>query len=480
MTGLLEPDEVDGYHADLMQALSKLSGITVPPMSIPSMPSQPGQQAQGAPVPGMAAPTPPVGPKGPTAPSAGGSMGGMGGSAPSVPSVPAPAAKNLASVKTSCVNELELLGVVTDAQAEAVKLAEPDKKFVSHGDAEQALSKLRKLEREAPTAGEVGRRAAVGAAVYPVALRSIAKIRPPVSRLTRASLAGKAFDVARNVGADAVTGAGFSAGLPMAGREVERRYQVRQLKSFLKKPRASTQFKQKIRQELQKAGSAPWVPVFLDELEKLADLTSEEAKLLRDAIRMHAKLNQKSAKGTISEAEKVNMRGNTERIKAIRKKSKGEASSIPSWAKNLSKNPPKPAERARTQWRRNASRAEQQAWATSHMPKLFSPKGALILGGLGAAFGGLVGAVSAEDKENVRRRRQREALHSFGKKHPVLHGALTGAAVGAAIGGLPPPLGLLASAGLGLASLEPYKVHKKRVLEDIAKAKVKRLRAQTA
>lgn len=129
--------------------------------------------------------------------------------------------------------ELLALGAVTEKQAEAVFEAAPrpaPPQTISEGEAEYSLQRLKRLEQGRPTADQLARGAAVGAAVGPLAslaFRTIAgkSVRP----LTDQTFLPKI----RQVAAQAGHGAIFGGAMPAVTNKLEREAEKSKLRKFL-------------------------------------------------------------------------------------------------------------------------------------------------------------------------------------------------------------------------------------------------------
>jgi len=143
------------------------------------------------------------------------------------------------------------------------------------------------------------------------------------------------------------------------------------------------------------------------ELRKLAALTPGEEELLRKAVRRQAEFDRLSYEGRLDDVGQAQMRANAERIKAFRRKSTGEAASIPGWAKDPGRAPP-PASGFQPPARAVVSRALGHA-------------------ALGALAGGLGGYLA--DEQMLRERAEKGGpISRFQASHPALMGALVGGA----------------------------------------------------
>jgi hypothetical protein len=175
------------------------------------------------------------------------------------------------------------------------------------------------------------------------------------------------------------------------------------------------------------------------ELGKLAALTPAEQELLRQAVRRQAAFDRLSYEGTLDAAGRAQMQANAERIKAFRRKSIGEASHVPGWAKDPGGVPP-----AASRW--SESSAASRAVAAR----------ALRHAALGALAGGLGGLLA--DPEHLRAQAEQGGpILRFQAEHPALTGALVGGSAMGLAGAaktLPGYLAGLVAPGMSLAALD--------------------------
>lgn len=131
------------------------------------------------------------------------------------------------------VDELLALGGVDEKQAAAVFEAAPAPKAaptISENEAGYSLQRLKRLEQGRPTADQLGRGAAVGAAVGPLAslaFRTIAgkSVRPVTDQTFLPKL--------RQVAAQAGHGAIFGGAMPAVTNKLEREAEKSKLRKFL-------------------------------------------------------------------------------------------------------------------------------------------------------------------------------------------------------------------------------------------------------
>lgn len=118
---------------------------------------------------------------------------------------------------------------------------------VSREEAEQALGRLQNLESTKPTAGELARGAAVGAAITPLAtlagrvvsgdklLGDLAEKTEGIKNPKLRTL-GKGVAALRNLGSSAASGAFFGGAIPAVRGEVEREAERKKLRNYLGQP----------------------------------------------------------------------------------------------------------------------------------------------------------------------------------------------------------------------------------------------------
>jgi hypothetical protein len=114
--------------------------------------------------------------------------------------------------------------------AELEKLAE-----VTAEEAEQARKRLKQLEKDAPTAGQLGRGAMVGAAVGPLmgaAMKAVAgspaAAGPPIPVGAKAKVLGGA----RGALAQSLAGAIYSGGIPYLRHQLEHGVEEQKLREY--------------------------------------------------------------------------------------------------------------------------------------------------------------------------------------------------------------------------------------------------------
>jgi hypothetical protein len=129
--------------------------------------------------------------------------------------------------------ELLALGAVTEKQAEAVfeaAPAQPVSRPISEGEAEYSLQRLKRLEQGRPTADQLARGAAVGAAVGPIA--SLA-FRTIAGKSVRAPTDQQFLPRVRQLAAQAGHGAIFGGAMPAVTNKLEREAEKSKLRTFL-------------------------------------------------------------------------------------------------------------------------------------------------------------------------------------------------------------------------------------------------------
>lgn len=102
---------------------------------------------------------------------------------------------------------------------------------ITDTEALDTLKKLRKLDREKPTAGELGRGAAVGAAAMPV-ISATSKLIAGGST-TPGGVGRKLIGGARQLAASSVSGAAFGGGLPYLRHRAEYESKKQKLREYL-------------------------------------------------------------------------------------------------------------------------------------------------------------------------------------------------------------------------------------------------------
>lgn len=124
----------------------------------------------------------------------------------------------------ACLDELNKLATLGRMMKKVA-----DEESITTEQAENALGRLRKLEREKPTAGQLARGAITGAVVSPTASL--------VGGLVGGTGPKGVFRSARGALGSAVGGAVFGAALPMVRRRLDVEAEKGQLRAYLEKPR---------------------------------------------------------------------------------------------------------------------------------------------------------------------------------------------------------------------------------------------------
>jgi len=135
--------------------------------------------------------------------------------------------------KKAFFEELCALNVCSSREAE--KVAEE----VTKTEAQVALRRLKKLEKKKPSLGELGRGAAAGAVVGPVAATA--------SRMVSGGWRRGVIKNIRDVAAPAASGAVFGSLLPTARHHLERESEKEKLRDFIEQSPRS-----KLRRKLKK------------------------------------------------------------------------------------------------------------------------------------------------------------------------------------------------------------------------------------
>lgn len=133
--------------------------------------------------------------------------------------------------KTAMVEELGALGALTVAQLE--KLAAE----VTTTEAAQSLKRLKKLEKEKPTVGQIGRGAAVGAGVMPLAGLAWRAVAGPKGR---APLPKQIWPGARPMAATAAQGGVLGGLMPAGQQKLEREVEKQRLREYVGDRRRGT------------------------------------------------------------------------------------------------------------------------------------------------------------------------------------------------------------------------------------------------
>ncbi len=123
---------------------------------------------------------------------------------------------------------------------ELLKIAEEE---ITAQEAVQAMKRLRKLEREKPTGGQLARGALTGALVGPAAATASKLVGGGMGEAARKAMSkskhpvGKALALGsaavRGLAAPAASGAVFGAGLPIVRGELERGSEKAKLREYL-------------------------------------------------------------------------------------------------------------------------------------------------------------------------------------------------------------------------------------------------------
>lgn len=161
---------------------------------------------------------------------------------------------------------------------------------------------------------------------------------------------------------------------------------------------------------------------FLTEMMKLAALDPDEQKLYREVARQQGKLDQASAAGRLSEESSELHRVNTERLRLLTAKKRGQYRSIPPWVKDL--NAPMPGGSARAGRRPLGPILQKTVDFMGKHPYVGATGAGAVYGGLA---GTIAGALSTEGhKENVKKKGG--PIRRFSMDHPTAYGAAMGAA----------------------------------------------------
>jgi hypothetical protein len=255
---------------ELRRALVKLALNLPMPMAAPTAPPEHmvAQPQQGVPN----QPKPPQ-----VSVSIGGKSGqpgqGSSGGGFSVPSVPTPgggqktAAKRHSSVLTwGIADELDKLGAITvGQQAAMLKAADILRPGISYEEAQTALSRLGKLERQKTSPEQAATRAATGAAVMPafnmarrgIVGESLVGLKPVVTKgvvgavpklLSRKGM----VQAGRDLAGSALMGGAFAGALPMIHETTQREYEKKKLRDYLSGKKRTT-LRGKIRSVLGKS-----------------------------------------------------------------------------------------------------------------------------------------------------------------------------------------------------------------------------------
>ncbi len=178
---------------------------------------------------------------------------------------------------------------------------------------------------------------------------------------------------------------------------------------------------------------------FSDELQKLAELTPAERSTLDEIRRKQSEFETMSAKGVLSDAQKEQMRINTERLKAYLDKSRGKTTSVPGWARKAGGTPPSSSSSIPRGGSYNSPNPHGfwgEGTPIGNTPLRYNKTWGTIGAGLGGLMGGLAGSHMAArtDKQKEKAKAQKGTLGRFEVDHPVLVNAGLGALGGAASG----------------------------------------------
>lgn len=141
---------------------------------------------------------------------------------------------NFEHSKVAMVQELEALGVLTDAQLSKLAVA------VSKEDAEKSLKRLRSLNESAPTVGEMGRGAAVGSLVMPLSGLAWRAIAGAKGRVAGPKGPGQLWPGARPMAATAAQGAVLGSLLPAGRHKLEQEAEKQKLREYVGHTRRGT------------------------------------------------------------------------------------------------------------------------------------------------------------------------------------------------------------------------------------------------
>lgn len=138
-------------------------------------------------------------------------------------------------IKLAMLDELRALNAITPDQDEKVA------NEVSKEDAERSLRRLKSLDKDAPTVGQVGRGAAVGSVVMPLsglAWRAIAGKRGRVPSTLKDP--GRLWPGSRPMAATAAQGAVLGSLLPAGRHKLEQGAEKQKLKEYVGQSRRGT------------------------------------------------------------------------------------------------------------------------------------------------------------------------------------------------------------------------------------------------
>lgn len=168
---------------------------------------------------------------------------GRGDSISSIPSGAAPT-DGLTKSAYAMVDELEKLGVSTEDQIKKLKSRIEEARAVDRPEAVRALKRLKRLQKDKPSVGQIARGALVGSAVGPAAMLASRAI-------TGASTArpGKLFPGKRAILAAAGHGAVFGGLLPAGRHKLERAAEKQKLREYVGQHRGGS-MRSKIKKHL--------------------------------------------------------------------------------------------------------------------------------------------------------------------------------------------------------------------------------------